>query len=74
MLNVNMGLRAHEKPLVVTDNPTLDEWKTRKIKNLTDSLERAILARKPILDPGNCSSIIFGRSKRGPPHSLPIAS
>jgi len=46
MLNVNMGLREHEKLLVVTDIPTLDEWKTKKTKNLADSLERAILARR----------------------------
>jgi leucyl aminopeptidase (aminopeptidase T) len=45
LLNVNMRLKPGERLLVVTDVPTLDEWKTRKADNLTEALGRSILAR-----------------------------
>lgn len=45
MLKVNMGLKAGEKLLVVTDIPTRDEWKTQKSEKLTDAVRRSLLAK-----------------------------
>lgn len=45
MLNVNMGLKPGEQLLVTTDVPTLGDWKTRKTENLTEVMNRSILAK-----------------------------
>ncbi|MCL6431448.1 MAG: aminopeptidase [Anaerolineae bacterium] len=45
MLQVNMGLRPHERLLVVTDLPRPEDWQTADDSSLEDMLERAVLAR-----------------------------
>ena len=45
MLNVNMALKDGEKLLVVTDVPTLDEWKIQGICKVEEITRRAILAK-----------------------------
>jgi len=45
MLNVNMALKDGEKLLVVTDVPTLDEWKNQGICKVEEITRRAILAK-----------------------------
>jgi leucyl aminopeptidase (aminopeptidase T) len=45
MLKVNMGLKAGERLLVVTDTPTIDEWKTQNSEKLTDAVRRSVLAK-----------------------------
>lgn len=45
MLNVNMALKDGEKLLVVTDVPTLDEWKIQGIPKVEEITRRAILAK-----------------------------
>jgi len=45
MLKVNMGLKAGEKLLVVTDNRTIDEWKTQNSEKLAAAVRRSVLAK-----------------------------
>lgn len=45
MLKVNMGLKPGEKLLVVTDTPTINEWKTQNSEKLTDAVRRSVLAK-----------------------------
>jgi len=45
MFKVNMGLKAGEKVLVVTDVPTMDDWKKKTIEQLTDTVQRTLLAK-----------------------------
>jgi len=45
MLKVNMGLKPREKLLVITDTPTIDEWKTKNSDKLTDAVRRSVLAK-----------------------------
>ena len=45
MFKVNMGLKAGEKVLVVTDAPTMDDWKKKTIEQLTDFVQRTLLAK-----------------------------
>lgn len=45
MLKVNMGLKSGEKILVVTDSPTIEEWKTKNSEKLTDAVRRSVLAK-----------------------------
>jgi len=45
MLRVNMGLKAGERLLVVTDVPRIHDWQTKSQAKLEDMLERAVLAR-----------------------------
>lgn len=45
MFDVNMGLKAGEKVLVVTDIPTMNEWKMKTTDELTDLIQRALLAK-----------------------------
>jgi aminopeptidase len=45
MLKVNMGLKAGERLLVVTDTPTINEWKTLNSEKLTDAVRRSVLAK-----------------------------
>jgi leucyl aminopeptidase (aminopeptidase T) len=45
MLKVNMGLKPGEKLLVVTDTPTISEWKTQNSEKLTDAVRRSVLAK-----------------------------
>ena len=44
MFKVNMGLKAGEKVLVVTDVPTMDDWK-KTTEQLTDFVQRTLLAK-----------------------------
>jgi len=45
MFKVNMGLKASEKVLVVTDVPTMDDWKKKTTEQLTDHVQRTLLAK-----------------------------
>jgi leucyl aminopeptidase (aminopeptidase T) len=45
IFKVNMGLKSGEKVLVVTDAPTVEEWKKYDGEKLTDFVERSILAK-----------------------------
>jgi len=45
MLKMNMGLKAREKLLVVTDTRTIDEWKTQNSEKLADAVRRSVLAK-----------------------------
>lgn len=45
MFKTNMGLKAGEKILVVTDVPTMDDWKKKSLKQLTDLIQRTLLAK-----------------------------
>lgn len=45
MFKVNMGLKSGEKVLVVTDAPTLDDWKEKNVDKLTDFTQRTLLAK-----------------------------
>lgn len=45
MLNVNMALKDGEKLLVVTDVPTLDEWKVQGISKVEEITLRGIFAK-----------------------------
>jgi len=45
MFKVNMGLKAGEKVLVVTDAPTIDDWKKKTTQQLTDIVQRTLLAK-----------------------------
>jgi aminopeptidase len=45
MLQVNMALKAGEKLLVVTDTPTIEEWRTRDSQRLTDAVGRSVLGK-----------------------------
>ena len=45
MLQVNMGLKAGERLLVVTDVPTLEQWSDRDQRFLTAMTRRAVLAK-----------------------------
>jgi len=45
MFRVNMGLKSGERVLVVTDVPTMDDWKKKTIEGLTDSVQRTLLAK-----------------------------
>ncbi|MEM2588830.1 MAG: aminopeptidase [Candidatus Bathyarchaeia archaeon] len=45
MFNVNMGVREGEKILVVTDIPTVEEWRLKDSGKLLDALKRALLAK-----------------------------
>ena len=45
LFRVNMGLKSGEKVLVVTDIPTLDDWKGKSIDMLTDFTQRTLLAK-----------------------------
>jgi leucyl aminopeptidase (aminopeptidase T) len=45
MFKVNMGLKAREKVLVVTDVPTKDDWKKRTVEQLADFVQRTLLAK-----------------------------
>jgi leucyl aminopeptidase (aminopeptidase T) len=44
MLQVNMGLKEGERLLVLTDPPTLDDWREKDSKVLKPQLERSVLA------------------------------
>ena len=46
MLRVNMNLKAGEKLLVVTDLPRVVDWQQVGQDELTESLERVVLARQ----------------------------
>ena len=45
MLKVNMGLKSGEKVVVVSDVPTMEEWKAKDSAKLTEALERSVLAK-----------------------------
>jgi leucyl aminopeptidase (aminopeptidase T) len=45
MLRVNMGLNAREQVLVVTDAPTIGEWRTKTSAEQTEAVQRSILAK-----------------------------
>lgn len=45
MLKVNMGLKGGEKVVVVSDVPTMEEWKAKDSAKLTEALERSLLAK-----------------------------
>lgn len=45
MFKINMGVKAGEKILVVTDFPTAEEWRTKTSEKLIDALRRSILAK-----------------------------
>jgi len=45
MFQVNMGLKAGEKVLVVTDVPTMDDWRKKTSEQLTDIVQRTVLAK-----------------------------
>lgn len=45
MLKVNMGLKEGEKLLVLTDVPTQQEWESKSIEGLSDTLRRCMLAK-----------------------------
>ena len=45
MLRVNMGLRAHERLLVISDVPRLGDWQHTAQTRLEAMIERAMLAR-----------------------------
>jgi len=45
MFKVNMGLKAGERVLVVTDVPTMDDWKKKTTEQLTDLVQRTLLAK-----------------------------
>jgi leucyl aminopeptidase (aminopeptidase T) len=45
MLKVNMGLKDREKVVVVTDIPTVGEWKTKAGEKLAEATGRAVLAK-----------------------------
>ena len=45
MLKVNMGLKSGEKVVVVSDVPTMEEWKAKDSAKLTEALERSLLAK-----------------------------
>ena len=45
MFKVNMGLKAGERVLVVTDVPTVDDWRKKTIEQLTDFVQRTLLAK-----------------------------
>ena len=45
MFKTNMGLKAGERVLVVTDVPTMDDWTKKSLKQLTDFIQRALLAK-----------------------------
>jgi leucyl aminopeptidase (aminopeptidase T) len=45
MLKVNMGLKAGEKVLVVTDARTIDEWKIQSSLELVEAVQRSVLAK-----------------------------
>ena len=45
MFKVNMGLKAGERVLVVTDARTIDEWRTQGSEQLTEAVRRSILAK-----------------------------
>ena len=45
MFKVNMGLKAGEKVLVVTDVPTTDDWRKKSTEQLTDLVQRTLLAK-----------------------------
>ncbi len=45
MFKVNLGVRADEKILVVTDVPTPEEWRLKDSNKLADAVERALLAK-----------------------------
>ncbi len=45
MLRVNMGLKADERLLVVTDVPRIQDWQAESQAKLETMLERAVLAR-----------------------------
>ena len=46
MLRVNMNLKDGEKLLVVSDVPRLADWQLARQEELTEALERVILARQ----------------------------
>jgi leucyl aminopeptidase (aminopeptidase T) len=46
MLKINLGLKAREKLLVVTDAPTIEEWKSHSSEKLADAVRRSVLARE----------------------------
>ena len=45
MLRVNMNLQSGEKLLVLSDVPQLVEWREARQAELTETLERVVLAR-----------------------------
>lgn len=45
LFKVNMGLKSGEKVLVVTDTPTLNDWKEKNSDALTDFIQRTLLAK-----------------------------
>lgn len=45
MLKVNMGVKSGEKLLVVTDVLTTEEWIKKESKELTEMMERSVLAK-----------------------------
>lgn len=45
MFKVNMGLTPGERALVVTDVPTMDDWGKKTTEQLTDHVERTLLAK-----------------------------
>jgi len=45
MFKVNMGLKTGEKIVVVTDVPTIEEWKEKTSGKLEEATERSILAK-----------------------------
>ena len=45
MFKVNMGLKSGETVLVVTDVPTMDEWREKTTEQLADFVQRTLLAK-----------------------------
>jgi len=45
MFKVNMGLKAGERVLVVTDIPTMDDWRKKTTEQLADLVQRTLLAK-----------------------------
>jgi leucyl aminopeptidase (aminopeptidase T) len=45
MFKVNMGLKDGEKVLVVTDVPTMDDWRKKTTEQLADFVQRTLLAK-----------------------------
>ncbi|MEM1586916.1 MAG: aminopeptidase [Candidatus Bathyarchaeia archaeon] len=45
MFKVNMGVKAGERILIVTDVPTTEEWRSKDSAKLLDALKRSLLAK-----------------------------
>lgn len=45
MFKINMGVKSGERILVVTDAPTLDDWRKKNVDTLADFCQRTLLAK-----------------------------